>query len=106
MGPSNNGSNGNLVSRVAGSCTGDAWSPEAAELLVKLLTCDDHMRISARDSLGLPYFRALHEPTDEPDAASCASEMSFDTKRLSAKQLHRLIFAETQAGSESLAGRF
>ena len=55
-------SSGTLVPRVAGACTGDAWGPEASELLVKLLTCDDHARISARDALGLPYFHALHEP--------------------------------------------
>ena len=31
--------------------------------------------------------------------------MGFDTKRLSAAQLHQLIFAEAQAGSASSAGR-
>ena len=44
----------------------DAKSPEAIDLLKKMLTFDPDERITIDDALKHPYMAKYHEPDDEP----------------------------------------
>ncbi|KAH3745287.1 CMGC/MAPK protein kinase [Pelomyxa schiedti] len=43
-------------------------SPQALELLDKLLQFNPAKRVSAKDALEMPFFTSLHDPSDEPVA--------------------------------------
>jgi serine/threonine protein kinase len=45
-------------------------SPEARDLLEKMLMFDPAQRITVVDALRHPYLASLHHPEDEPDCAS------------------------------------
>jgi hypothetical protein len=93
-------SKGTLVGEMAEKCAiyPQLWDEDAAALLTSLLSFDDHKRIRADECFALKFFRDLTDPLDEPSSAPCGENMmSFENdKRMTAKQLQELIFAEAR----------
>mmetsp|Transcript_29445 Transcript_29445/g.68259 ORF Transcript_29445/g.68259 Transcript_29445/m.68259 type:complete len:369 (+) Transcript_29445:48-1154(+) len=70
-------------------------SPEALDLLSKMLEFDPSKRIDATAALAHPYMHELHDAEDEPLATSIF-DFGFEKQQLSAQTLRDLIFSEVQ----------
>lgn len=68
-------------------------SPEALDLLQRMLVFDPAKRISVEEALGHPYMASLHNLEDEPVADSCFS-FDFEKEDLTESRLKELIFEE------------
>mmetsp|Transcript_9247 Transcript_9247/g.23117 ORF Transcript_9247/g.23117 Transcript_9247/m.23117 type:complete len:383 (-) Transcript_9247:679-1827(-) len=68
-------------------------SPEAVDLLSKMLTFNPKARITVEEALSHPYLASLHDPSDEP---VCEREFVFEYEsvELSKEQLKALICEE------------
>ncbi|RAW28215.1 Extracellular signal-regulated kinase 1 [Phytophthora cactorum] len=68
-------------------------SPEAIDLLQRMLVFDPIKRISVEEALEHPYLASLHNLEDEPVADSCFS-FDFEKEDLTESRLKELIFEE------------
>eukprot|EP00499_Haloplacidia_sp_CaronLabIsolate_P007627 CAMPEP_0196772060 /NCGR_PEP_ID=MMETSP1104-20130614/2023_1 /TAXON_ID=33652 /ORGANISM="Cafeteria sp., Strain Caron Lab Isolate" /LENGTH=706 /DNA_ID=CAMNT_0042142191 /DNA_START=49 /DNA_END=2169 /DNA_ORIENTATION=+ len=68
--------------------------PNAIHLLGQLLRVNPADRISVEDALKHPYFSKLHDPTDEPVAASKCSCADFETTQLTTMELKAVMYDE------------
>jgi len=69
-------------------------SPEAIDLLRKMLTVHPHKRITVEDALAHPFFRQLHSPDDEPVCDHGNFDFTFEDEHLHRKRLQELIWEE------------
>uniref|UniRef100_A0A7S0ZER1 Mitogen-activated protein kinase n=1 Tax=Timspurckia oligopyrenoides TaxID=708627 RepID=A0A7S0ZER1_9RHOD len=68
-------------------------SPEAVDLLSRVLVFDPAKRISVEEALTHPYLASLHDPEDEPFCQT-SFEFEFEMEQLNQQQLRQLIFEE------------
>lgn len=69
-------------------------SPEAIDLLRKMLSVHPKKRISVEDALAHPFFRQLHSPEDEPVCDHGSFDFSFEDEHLHRRRLQELIWEE------------
>jgi serine/threonine protein kinase len=70
-------------------------SPEAVDLLKRMLTFDPSKRITVEDSLSHPYLSALHFPDDEPTTEPvCAFDFDFEIYDLDRDDYKELLYEE------------
>mmetsp|Transcript_11727 Transcript_11727/g.25351 ORF Transcript_11727/g.25351 Transcript_11727/m.25351 type:complete len:399 (-) Transcript_11727:184-1380(-) len=68
-------------------------SPEALDLLRRVLVFDPAKRISVEEALTHPYLASLHDAEDEP-LCNATFEFDFEGEQLSKEQLREMIFGE------------
>jgi len=71
-----------------------AASPEALDLLRKMLSVHPKKRISVEDALAHPFFRQLHSPEDEPVCDHGSFDFAFEDEHLHRRRLQELIWEE------------
>lgn len=79
-------------------------SPQALDLLEKLLAFNPAKRITVEDALKHPYLEPYHDPEDEPTAPPIPDEFfDFDRRKdeLSKEQLKSMLFYPVHALSSS-----
>lgn len=75
-------------------------SPEAVDLLEKMLTFDPHDRITVEEALNHPYLRVWHDPSDEPD---CPTEFDFSFEEVDEiEDMRQLIIDEVASFREAV----
>jgi mitogen-activated protein kinase 7 len=91
-------------------------SPQAIDLLSKLLVFDPKKRLTAEQALEHPYMQELHDAEDEPTCAS-VFDFGFEKESTSVDEYRDLIWSEYEffkrkhataergAGNASAAGQ-
>jgi len=69
-------------------------SPEALDLLRKMLSIQPSKRITVEQALAHPFFKQLHSPEDEPVCSHGPFDFSFENEHLHRKRLQELIWEE------------
>eukprot|EP00471_Norrisiella_sphaerica_P006030 CAMPEP_0184489334 /NCGR_PEP_ID=MMETSP0113_2-20130426/15090_1 /TAXON_ID=91329 /ORGANISM="Norrisiella sphaerica, Strain BC52" /LENGTH=385 /DNA_ID=CAMNT_0026872685 /DNA_START=136 /DNA_END=1293 /DNA_ORIENTATION=+ len=68
-------------------------SPQALDLLSKMLQFSPQKRITVEGALRHPFLEKLHDPKDEPEAKS-SFDFSFENYKLNARMLKALLWQE------------
>jgi len=68
-------------------------SPLEVDLITKMLIFNPEKRISTEEALKHPYFKGLHDPSDEPVASSTFT-FEYDSKEISAQALRAMLHEE------------
>ena len=71
-----------------------AASPDALDLLRKMLSVQPGKRITVEGALAHPFFRQLHSPDDEPVCTHGSFDFSFEDEHLHRRRLQELIWEE------------
>eukprot|EP00826_Nyctotherus_ovalis_P021632 TRINITY_DN1701_c0_g1_i5.p1 TRINITY_DN1701_c0_g1~~TRINITY_DN1701_c0_g1_i5.p1 ORF type:complete len:216 (-),score=70.05 TRINITY_DN1701_c0_g1_i5:172-819(-) len=72
-------------------------SPDAIDLLSKLLKFDQNKRITVEDALAHPYLKDLHYPADEPTGVPVTMfDFDFEKFSLTTRELKELIYEEVE----------
>lgn len=69
-------------------------TPDALDLLRKMLSVHPKKRITVEEALAHPFFRQLHSPEDEPVCDHGSFDFSFEDEHLHRKRLQELIWEE------------
>ena len=69
-------------------------TPEALDLLRKMLSIHPKKRITVEEALAHPFFSQLHSPEDEPVCEHGSFDFSFEDDQLHRKRLQELIWSE------------
>ena len=69
-------------------------SPEAIDLLRKMLSVHPKKRITVEEALAHPFFSQLHSPEDEPVCNHGSFDFTFEDEHLHRRRLQELIWEE------------
>ena len=72
-------------------------TPEARDVMGKMLSLDPSERLSCAQCLEHPYFTAYHDPDDEPTAKPFDEGYTGDGSDLTVEQLKALMFNEIKS---------
>ena len=76
-------------------------NPLALDLINKCLEFNPDKRISAEAALAHPYFKSLHDPTDEPSFSSNV-DFAFEQANVSLTELKRVILDDINIVNKSM----
>ncbi|KAA8498022.1 Extracellular signal-regulated kinase 1 [Porphyridium purpureum] len=79
-------------------------SPEAVDVLNRMLVFDPAKRITVEEALRHPYLAGLHDPDDEPHCEQ-TFQFEFENENLTKDQLRALIYDEFFHYHEELRGK-
>lgn len=69
-------------------------TPEALDLLRKMLSIHPKKRLTVEEALAHPFFRQLHSVEDEPVSEHGPFDFRFENEHLHRKRLQELIWEE------------